>query len=222
MSSIESVEHAVVLAGGRSSRMGRSKAFLDVGGETMARRLVLGLDRLFDTVSLSIAAPSSSEEDPELTRLVGAAGVCHDEFPDRGPLEGVRSSLRALTVEFAFFIAVDTPLVWVPLVRALVRSAEDSGRGAVPRFAGRLEPGFAVYSRTLLDDIESAFEAGETRLQSMADWDGVAVLDLDDSEGLEGRDVPAELFWSVNTPEEYDRLLQAMDSGPVSRDPIIF
>jgi molybdopterin-guanine dinucleotide biosynthesis protein A len=224
MNPIGSVDHAVVLAGGRSTRMGQSKALLTLGQETLVERLIRGLGGVFGSVALSTA-----ELDESLAALPGVSRCYADQRPDRGPLEGVRSSLQAMTADHAFFVAVDSPVIWEPLVRVLVRHALDAGRGAVPRIDGRFEPGFAVYGRALLEDIEAAVENGERRLQALAGRPGVAVVDLDAPGVLEevvaaseSRSMPRELFWSVNTPEDYDRLVEAFTAGAVAADPIIF
>jgi len=219
MNSPNEVARAVVLAGGVSRRMGEDKAFLRLGEETLVSRLVRGLQTFSERVGISVASADDfaefQEKDVELYI---------DERWRRGPLEGLRSSLRAMSEDYALFVAVDTPTVWVPLARHLFQAARSAGRAAIPRFGTRLQVGFAVYGRDLLGEIERCSE--DTSLYQIADWPGVTVVDLNDPEVVarvgEGKIMPDELFWSVNTPEERDRLRQAYSAGEISGDAAVF
>src|SRR5205085_4640959 len=106
----------IVLCGGRSTRMGSSKALLPFGNETMLQRVV----RLLGTVAsplVVVAAPGQ-----ELPALPSSAAITRDEREGRGPLEGLRAGLTALPagVEMAYATSCDVPLLVPAFVERMV------------------------------------------------------------------------------------------------------
>jgi molybdopterin-guanine dinucleotide biosynthesis protein A len=109
----ESVAAGFVLAGGRSSRMGRDKALLELGGRTLAARAV---DLLRSSgLTATIAGARSDLQD--------LAPLILDEAPDLGPLSGICSALASTKAEFGVFIPVDLPLLPASLLEYLLRDA---------------------------------------------------------------------------------------------------
>src|SRR6476620_9886109 len=96
----------IVLCGGRSTRMGTSKAMLPFGPETMLQRVV----RLLGTVVSPIIVVAAPEQ--SLPKLPDEVAVICDEREHRGPLEGLRVGLKALPnfVEAAYVTGCDVPL----------------------------------------------------------------------------------------------------------------
>ena len=95
--------HAIILAGGRSSRMGFDKARLEINGETLLDRLVRLLSPLFNGILIS-ASSNTSLTNNALRHVI-------DEQPDRGPLMAIYSCLKASPSNINFVIACDIPLV---------------------------------------------------------------------------------------------------------------
>jgi molybdopterin-guanine dinucleotide biosynthesis protein A len=106
-----------VLAGGRSSRMGREKALAELGGRTLAARAV----NLLQSSGLTAAIAGARLD------LQDLAPVIADEAPDRGPLSGICSALASTNAEFGVFISVDLPLVPASLLKYLLRDALITG-----------------------------------------------------------------------------------------------
>ncbi len=107
-----------VLAGGRSSRMGRDKALVELGGRTLAAHAV----DLLRSAGLSATIAGARSE------LAGVAPVIKDEAPDQGPLSGICSALASTDAELAVFIPVDLPLLPASLLEYLLRHAMTAGR----------------------------------------------------------------------------------------------
>src|SRR5207248_20297 len=99
-----------VLAGGRSSRMGRDKATLDFGGRTLAARQVERLRAIFERVI-------ASANDPAPFAALGVPVVA--DRGGAGPLAGIAAALAGAETERIFCCAVDMPFVAAPLVRHL-------------------------------------------------------------------------------------------------------
>lgn len=206
------LDRAVILAGGRSRRMGRDKALLDLGGETLLTRLVRILSP--HCRALGIAAGGGDRAARLAASLPPGDGPAPEFFldsrPEAGPLEGVRASLEAIREPRALVVAVDLPFPSMPLARLLWSESSRPGRrGAVPRWRRGLEPTFAVYSKGLLDDLERALAAGRRDLEQLAGHDGVVVIDVDEPStrkrlGGETPFAPEVGFWNINTPEDLE------------------
>jgi molybdopterin-guanine dinucleotide biosynthesis protein A len=127
---------AAVLAGGRSRRMGRDKATLEVGGVPLARLALAAAAAVADPVVL--VAP-----DGHPARRLGARVV---PDPGQGPLPALAAALAALDAPHVLVLAGDHPGLQPALLRWLVRLRAE-GEAVACRRAGRLEPLVAVYRR---------------------------------------------------------------------------
>src|SRR5919106_458578 len=139
----------IVLCGGKSTRMGTSKALLPFGPETMLQRVV----RLLGEVVTPIVVVAALDQ--ELPALPPDVIVTRDEREGRGPLEGLRAGLKALPdhIESAYVTSCDVPL----LVTGFVDEMLDLARGydvAVIEVDGFTHPLSAVYARATLPHIE--------------------------------------------------------------------
>lgn len=135
----------VVLAGGRSLRMGRDKAWL----ESDAQPLLLRQIGLLEQAGLqSIAVAAGPESRPPLPNTPAAIPLLRDRFPDSGPMAGVEAGLAWAHARcpngWTLLVAVDLPELSVDwLQRLMAQIAPDTG--CVPMHQGRLEPLAAIY-----------------------------------------------------------------------------
>jgi len=149
---------AIVLCGGKSTRMGTPKALLPFGPETMLQRVVRLLDGVVAPIVI-VAAPAQA-----LPKLPPDAIVTRDEREGRGPLEGLRGGLKALPsdVECAYVTSCDVPLLEPGFIRQML----DFARGydvAVVEIDGFAHPLSAVYRRTVLPYVEELLAANRLR-----------------------------------------------------------
>jgi molybdopterin-guanine dinucleotide biosynthesis protein A len=140
---------AIVLCGGKSTRMGTSKAMLPFGPETMLQRVV----RLLETVVSPIVVVAAADQ--QLPDLPPNVIVTRDEREARGPLEGLRAGLKALPadVEAAYVTSCDVPLLVPGFVRQMLDLA-DGYDVAVIENEGFAHPLSAVYRRATLPHVE--------------------------------------------------------------------
>src|SRR6267143_553801 len=181
----------LVLAGGESRRMGRPKAWLEVGETTLLRWMVERLGPAFSEVMVSFAEPEQLQEHVPY-RLV------FDRRPAAGPRAGIEAGLTAAKHEVTFAIACDMPYV----TREVAEMAVAAARGcdaAMPRFGVRAEPVCAAYRRSSLPAVTAALDGGRLKAVDLA-----AQLDVTWLEGLD-----PELFRSLNTPEDFERFHDA-------------
>jgi molybdopterin-guanine dinucleotide biosynthesis protein A len=140
------VQHAAIIAGGASRRMGREKALLQVEGELLVARTAGTLRPHFADVIVITARP-------EVAAAAGATAVA-DLFHGKGPLAGIHAALKHFQQPI-FCVACDMPYLNAGLIRFLCAQLEDED-AVVPRVAGRLQPLHATYSPRALPAIEGA------------------------------------------------------------------
>ncbi|HZQ49548.1 MAG TPA: molybdenum cofactor guanylyltransferase [Candidatus Dormibacteraeota bacterium] len=177
----------LVLAGGSSRRMGRSKAWLQAGQTILLRWVTDRLAPGFEEVLVAFADPEQLEQ-PVPYRVV------FDRKHGAGPMAGIEAGLAAARHDPVFVIACDMPYV-TPDLAAMAVAAARTCDAAVPRIDGRPEPVCAAYRRTALPVIAAALDAGQRRAA-----DVLAGLDVTWLE-----DVAPDAVRSINTPEDYLR-----------------
>lgn len=148
----------IVLCGGKSQRMGRSKAMLRFGPEAMLQRVVRLLGEAVEPVVVAAAAGQ------ELPELAAAVRVVRDRLPDRGPLEGLRAGLEAVCgqAEAVFVTGCDVPLLKPGFVRRMIELVHGHDV-AVPHVEGRDEPLAAVYRTSVMPQVEALLAADRLR-----------------------------------------------------------
>jgi molybdopterin-guanine dinucleotide biosynthesis protein A len=185
----------IVLCGGRSTRMGVPKATLPFGPETMLQRVV----RLLGSVVSPIVAVAAREQ--VLPELPTDVIVTRDEREQRGPLEGLRSGLRALpdTVDIAYVTSCDVPLLVPAFVSRMIELLGDRDI-AVMEIDGFAHPLSAVYRRNTLPHVESLL--AQDKLRPVFLFDAVRTRRVRTEEMLS---VDPQLYTlrNLNTPEDY-------------------
>ena len=177
----------LVLAGGDSRRMGRPKAWLEVGETYLLRYVADRLAPAFSELMVSFAEPEQLEE-PVPYRIV------FDRRASAGPLAGIEAGLVAAHNEVIFAVACDMPYVTQQVAQVAVAAARGCD-AAIPRIDGRAKPVCGAYRRSSLRAITSAIDAGRFKTADIADELEVTWL-----EGLDPR-----LFRSLNTPNDLVR-----------------
>lgn len=164
---------AVVLAGGRSSRMGRSKADLEWHGSTLLRRVVGLAGRGAGGPVVVVRAPGQS-----LPGLPTDVAVVADEVSDRGPLAGLAAGLAALEdrTEAAFVCATDLPFLHPAYVRRVLAGLGGADV-ALPRVHGFRQPLAAAYRTSLAGRVTDLLATGSTRPADLLSSCEVVALD---------------------------------------------
>lgn len=130
---------AVILAGGKSSRMGRDKAFLEIDGKTLLARQI-AVARAAGALDVFI----SGRADTNYSAFDGL--VLRDQFQQAGPLAGIERSLDAMATPLLLVLAVDLPGMSPEYLRQLFARCEGHV-GVIPRIAGQIEPLAAFYPK---------------------------------------------------------------------------
>lgn len=193
----------VVLAGGRSRRMGSDKALLPVPGlasRTFVEHLASLLAALCTEVLLVARDEMSGQEYASVSSQRTWRLVC-DQEPGQGPLMGLYSGLRATTVSHALVLAVDLPCVQ-PALLAWLGAFPLTDELLVPRVAGIAQVLLARYPRTLLPTLEACLRAGRRDPRALLDHAPVRFLE---EEQLRAVDPDLRSFANINTPEDFAR-----------------
>jgi molybdopterin-guanine dinucleotide biosynthesis protein A len=192
----------VILCGGRSSRMGTPKAWLDFGGETLLARTA----KVVGSVAAPVVVAAAPGQD--LPPLSEGVALVRDAAIGNGPLQGIAAGLGAVAAHApaAFVCGTDAPFLHPALIRRLA-VLHGEGHAIVAACAGgRVHPLAAVYGTSVLPVIAEALAAGRLRLTAI--FDRVPTLIADEALLLAGdelRSADPELrsLSNVNTPEEY-------------------
>ena len=180
---------AILLAGGRASRMGGvDKLMLQVEGLPLLDRALGILGEMFEHVIVA------SGQEGRYADLPGVM-VVPDRTEGCGPLAGIQAGLEVCRTEWAFVVAADMPSLVEPLISRVVDIACVSESTCVlPRHDGLLEPLHAAYRRSLLPDIDSFLREGRRSVVKLLDQVSPEYIDVD-GEWLRA-------FHNVNTPED--------------------
>lgn len=152
---------AFVLIGGRSSRLGRDKAFVELGGVSLAERAAAAVEEAFADVDVTYVAASGSQF-PSSAIATLSRPVISDLRPGCGAWSGLHAALASAHTEWTLVLACDYPFVTPALLRLLGDMASERYDAVVPvQPDGRLQPLCSTYQvRPVLSKIETAMDAG--------------------------------------------------------------
>ena len=187
MSAREAVHAGFVLAGGRSSRMGRDKALLPLNGSTLIEQVASRVRLATGTVTL--VGP------PDRYALLGFP-VIPDRVPGCGPLGGVYTALSATEADWNLIVACDMPEVTLDFLKDLLQAAEGTQADClVPETSAGLDPLCAVYHRRCAALAGSALDRKVLKMHDFVSSLHALAWPVSD---------PAPLV-NVNTPEEWGK-----------------
>ena len=161
---------AIILAGGKSTRLGRDKASEVLLGHSLLQHAV---DAFAGLVEEYVVVKALGQQLPDLT-CAGSLTVIEDLYPETGPLGGIYTGLSASRAPYGVVVACDMPLLQPALLRELLRLAPE--HEAVVPLNGLPEPLCAAYSKGCLQAVRRRLEAGAHKVTGF--FDDVDVLYL--------------------------------------------
>ena len=180
----------ILLAGGKSRRMGEDKRFLRVGDRSLFERSLGVLRSLFRGVLVVIAQDSPT--------LEAEVPVIRDLVPNCGNLGGLYTGLRQASTEHVFVVACDMPFLNPEVVRYLAQFKDDADLVMVQRETG-LEPMHALYGRRCLPVLEEMVRTRHLKIQEIVEHSSLNVRLIKGTE-LSRIDPEGRSFLNVNTP----------------------
>ncbi len=185
---------AVVLAGGRATRLGGvNKARLEIGGVPLLDRVIAALQPLADQIVV-VGHLAGDLLHPGIE-------VVPDLFPSRSTLVGIYSGLRMARNDLALVVGCDMPFLSTPLLLRIAQEAEGYDL-AVPRVGSLLEALHAAYRRSCLPVMEQAIDRQQFKIIDF--YSQVRVREVGESD-LRAVDPALRSFFNVNTPSDLER-----------------
>ena len=193
----------VILAGGKSSRMGSDKALLDYEGKQFITQIAEELAWFGERI---IARGNNSGFEGKIER---EWTMIPDLYPDHGPIGGLHAALSVCESDALFVVTCDMPLIESDLVRELCEMMQetDSGEERVDAYdvvisvgeGGKIHPLCGVYRKSVLPVLEEQIVSGQNRVMAALKKLRVKYVTVD---------MPAKerQLVNVNTPEDYEML----------------
>jgi len=184
---------AFILAGGKSTRMGVDKAFVQFDGRTLLAR----------ALQLARGLASDVRIVGDVVKFEKFGPVVEDIFQNCGPLGGIHAALRASATDLNLILAVDVPFVPAQFLSSMIAKAVhcSSASAVVPHAAGGWQPLCAVYRRSFAEGAETALRSGHNKIDRLFDLLEIRVIDENE---LVRAGFSLDIFRNLNTPEELE------------------
>ncbi|MCD6419733.1 MAG: molybdenum cofactor guanylyltransferase [Synergistetes bacterium] len=180
----------IVLAGGKSRRMGVPKSVLRISGKMLIEYIIESIGGLFEEIVMVVKAPPY----PVSTYY----RIVFDRYENSAPLIGIFTGLKEVQNCYAFVIGVDMPFVVPGLVEYLISIIENEDV-VVPVVRGFYEPLLAVYSKSILNVIEERIRTNDLKVSSL--YDSIHVCEVPESR-IREKDPQLLSFLNLNTPRD--------------------
>ena len=186
----------IILAGGKSSRLGRDKAWEDVGGQRIIDRVIGALQSSCDEV-LIIGDRPERENELSLPKCIQYRS---DELKGRGSIGGLYTGLTASDTLWSLVVACDMPFISRELIRFMLSIISKNRCDAiVPVINGRYQPTHALYNSTCIPFIEKNISSGNFRMDSYFDEIYLEEIGEDVINSIKGAELS---FFNVNTEDD--------------------
>lgn len=184
----------VILAGGKSTRLGRNKAFIEIGGRKIIERQIGLFSEIFKEVMVVCKNPQ--EYAPFFTNVV------KDIVDYLSPLSGIYTGLKTCRFTGAFVVAVDMPFLKRELIEYQLSFA-DNFDVIVPQHEGDFEALHAFYSKNCIPFIEDMFKNGRFRIYDF--YNRVKLKIINDIE-IKKYDPEMLSFVNINTGDDLEKV----------------
>jgi len=180
----------VILAGGKSERMGKNKAFLEIDGQRMIDRTLATFNKTFDEIILVTNSP--------VEYLHLDSRIVTDIIPQKGALGGIFTGLFYASSRHIFVTACDMPFLNEGFINYMVSQSNDFDV-VVPHPVDGLQPLHAIYSRRCSRHIENLITSNDLKIARF--YSKVRIREITPSEML-SFDPKKVMFFNINTPEQ--------------------
>lgn len=193
---------AIILAGGKSSRMGRNKPLAMIGGERLIERAARTVSSLFD----SLIVVTNSDLGVEIRGVY----FVRDIVPFQGPLGGLQAGLAASDTEDNFVLACDMPFVTRELIE-YIWSLRREADAVLPKTEKGIEPLCAAYSKSCLPAVNKAMKEGTRRIITVIESVSTRIVGPNELAKIPGID---RAFLNINTETDLQEALKMSGGQP--------
>mgnify|MGYP000561625285 CR=1 FL=1 len=188
----------IILAGGKSTRMGRDKGFLNVGVDSFVKRILNVSQQLTSNIFISVNKTNQSNY-----QSLGVPLVV-DEEPENGPIGGIVSSIKRLKTNWFLVLAVDSPLVTAISLNNLWMSKEGY-EGVLYRSGHTIHPLVALYHKQTIPRWKNALSQGKLKITTLVETFHLLRIEVSGSN--------ENAIQNINTPEEYSEVIKHVSNG---------
>ncbi|MBW7995717.1 MAG: NTP transferase domain-containing protein [Candidatus Glassbacteria bacterium] len=186
----------IILAGGKSRRMGKDKSQLPVRGKPLIEHVYNQLKPLFGQILISSGLPGQ--------HCINGALTVPDKFPGAGPVMGIMSCLEASACQLNFVAACDIPGIDYRLIRMMYNQAGDYD-AVIPRWGeAEYEPLFGFYRKSLCGPFRLFIDSGGRKVREALAPHRVKYIRIENERRLR----------NLNTPKDYAEFINAVRLGP--------
>lgn len=191
---------AIILAGGKSSRMGFDKQFLKIEERRLMDSIIQKLNKEFEEIIIVTNKPEY---------YIGLSHIItKDIIEGKGPLGGIHAGLTFSSSEYNFIVACDMPNINMDYVRFMKASIKNNNiDGCVTRFGDWIEPFSSFYSRHIIKDIEEHLLSNRRSINSL-----LGKLNIQYIEEIKAREFSPnwDMFINLNTKEDLTNYLEEL------------
>lgn len=182
----------IILAGGKSSRMGKDKSFILFSGRPLIEVLIDKISPLFKDLIIVTNKPYLYQKYDIRTEV--------DIVKDSGPLAGIYTGLVSSRDSYNFIFACDMPFLNQDLIQYMVEETKGGDYDVVvPEYKGRLQPLCAIYSKKCIEPIENELSRNNLKIRDFLQYVKVRVI----NEKEISRFISSQsLFANINTPQD--------------------
>lgn len=189
---MEIFKTAVILAGGKSTRMGFDKQFLEINERRLMKNLIFELGKEFQDIIIVTNKPEEYKNSP--------CRIFSDEIKEIGPLSGIHVGLKNSRSQYTYFIACDMPNINMDYIWHMKNEIiKSKAEACVSKKEGNIEPFNSFYSIDILDKVE---ELIKNNIRSMlALINSIKILVIDENT-LKKYNKLFDMFVNLNTRED--------------------
>lgn len=193
---------AIILAGGKSSRMGFDKQFLRIDKRRLMDSMINKLKKEFDEIIIVTNKPE---------HYIGLGHkITMDILKDKGPLGGIHAGLNISSSQYALVMACDMPNVNLDYIRYMKEHVGE--HGCTTKYGGWIEPFCSFYSKDIIKDIETYLETGKRSINHLLQKLNINYM----GEDVARRFSPNwDMFLNLNTKDDLDNYLDSLKEGYV-------
>ncbi len=196
------METAIILAGGKSSRMGFDKQFLKLRDKYVIEIIAEKLEKVFSEIIIVTGRPE------EYAKY--GFKLVEDEVRNFGPLAGIHVGLKNSGSIYNYVVACDMPFINLKYIRymmQLIEESDDRVDGVITKLGDWIEPFNAFYSQNLISRIEENMKNGKRQINLMLQDANVLYV----SEAKAREFSPDwEMFTNINTFKDYESLMKRL------------
>ncbi|MBI4187435.1 MAG: molybdenum cofactor guanylyltransferase [Chloroflexi bacterium] len=195
----------IILAGGKSLRLGRNKTLEVIGGKSLLERVVSGVSFLESDVIIVISPEHvlvPQKNRPKVRTIT-------DIYPGKSSLGGIYTGITASNSFYNLVVACDMPFLNQKLLRYMIGLSPGYDL-VVPRVGSLVEPLHAVYSKACLPPIESLLKEGTLKLDRLFSLVKVRYVEAEEIDRFD----PEHLsFFNINTEADLQRAIKLAGEG---------